>query len=496
VIISVLYIGPTHTEYAFNITTREEDIAPYLRRWGKEVGLETPSTPTCILFDEHEQFISFGYEAKQSYLSISGKEARNMFFFDYFKLLYRITLHIKSVNGKEMKALKVFTEALRFLKDDALKTIQQNTVGMKFTASDFTWVLTLPDSCDPSAKPFLREAATQAGIVTNGNEDKLVFTLESEAALAWCMKLSADGFITGTRIDLKDLRSPGKRHIVIIAEGNENINFAVHEVLEGGELKELHRCSVNDVGGQSVDRKYKEFLREIFIGVWDCYEKNYPSEVQRMMHDFSRLKEGDEDIQVICPFNLSSLACKHQNTEKFFEGVEGASWDEGLINISRNKLRLSTEGSCRTNQSWLQFQKSAFTYGIGVTDRFDELKHIKERKFTNKDGEWCGGLFIKLVEVGEHVLNKTMDFTFYPVEADQTMMNFYFYRTLKKIPKYVTEEGVEQIGCLCLNSPNTECGRSREVKLTITFNCMNMKIKSKDLTSGSESSTKFDFKWK
>uniref|UniRef100_A0A3P9PY70 Heat shock 70 kDa protein 12A-like n=1 Tax=Poecilia reticulata TaxID=8081 RepID=A0A3P9PY70_POERE len=569
--IIAIKIGPTHTEYVYNITSSEEEIDPCLRWWGKEVGLDSPTTPTCILFDEHEQFISFGYEAKQSHLSISGQEARNMFFFDCFKFLYRNNLIIKSVNGKEMKALKVFTEALRFLKDDVLKTINKNTEGMKFTASDFTWVLTVPDSCDPSAKPFMRKAATQAGIGTDGNEYNLVIAQESEAALAWCMKLPAEGFITETRISLHDLRSPEDQHIVIInvdfvlitfsVVTDENIDIAVYEVLKGKMLKELHRSSVNDLGEKSVDRKYKEFLREIFTeGVWDEYEMNYPSEVQKMMYEFSRSKEVDENIQFCCPFNLSSLACKHQDIENFFEGVEGASWDVGSIKISRNKLRSffaqSLQGithnvreifnkgfnigcillvgeyaACQVlrrhitdefidyckvlcpfrprdsvlkgavelgkHQTLLQFQKSAFTYGIGVSDRFDELKHIKERKFTNKDGEWCGGLFIKLIEVGEHVvLNKTMEFTFYPVEADQTMMNFYFYRTLKKIPKYVTEEGVEQIGCLCLNSPNTEYRRSREVKLMITFDCREMKIKAKDLTSESKSSTKFDFECK
>lgn len=70
-------------------------------------------------------------------------------------------MEIKAANGKSMKALKVFTEALRYLKDDALKTIAENTAGGKFIASDFTWVLTVPAIWDLSAKQFMREAATQ-----------------------------------------------------------------------------------------------------------------------------------------------------------------------------------------------------------------------------------------------------------------------------------------------------------------------------------------------
>lgn len=68
---------------------------------------------------------------------------------------------IKAANGKSMTAQKVFTESLRFMKDDALKTISGSTAGRKFLASDFTWVLTVPAIWDPSAKQFMRKAATE-----------------------------------------------------------------------------------------------------------------------------------------------------------------------------------------------------------------------------------------------------------------------------------------------------------------------------------------------
>ncbi|XP_008401563.1 heat shock 70 kDa protein 12A-like, partial [Poecilia reticulata] len=200
--------GTTYSGYAFSLTSREEEVDPHVKFWGEEVGLETPKTPTCILFDKYQQFVSFGYEARQTYLKNSGKESREKFFFDCFKMsLYdkKLTtdLTLKAANGREMKALKVFTEALRFLKEDALKTIQQNTEGTSFTASDFTWVLTVPAIWDHSAKQFMREAAMQAGIVTEGPENNLVFALEPEAASVFCKKLSSEGFIAENRGESK-----------------------------------------------------------------------------------------------------------------------------------------------------------------------------------------------------------------------------------------------------------------------------------------------------
>ncbi|XP_023192406.1 heat shock 70 kDa protein 12A-like, partial [Xiphophorus maculatus] len=223
-LIIAIDFGSGFSGYAFNVKPRKEGGETQIKRWSNGLGLDTPKTPTCILFDEHQQFVSFGYKAKQTYLKTSGKDGRAMFFFDCFKMsLYgkRVStdLTIKAANRREMKALKVFTEALRFLKDDALKTIQQNTEGKKFTASDFTWVLTVPAIWDHSAKQFMREAATQAGIVSEGTKHNLVFALEPEAASVHCKKLPLEGFIAENRGESKLDQSPGTRYIVVDCGG-------------------------------------------------------------------------------------------------------------------------------------------------------------------------------------------------------------------------------------------------------------------------------------
>ncbi|XP_032424290.1 heat shock 70 kDa protein 12A-like isoform X2 [Xiphophorus hellerii] len=552
--------GTEYSGYAFSITSRGDEIDPRWKVWGEEVGLETPETPNCILFDKQEKFMSFGYVAKEDYSSKKGQEARDMFFFDCFKMaLYdneiNRDLMIKAANGKSMKALKVFTEALRFLKDDALETINSNVNGRKFIPCDFTWVLTVPAICDLSAKQFMREAAMQAGIVSEGNQDKLVIALEPEAASVWCKKLPSDGFITqNTSRNTLD-QSPGTQYIVV--NFGRTIDITVHEVLEGGALKVLHKASVNDLGGQNVYRKFKQFLREIFCdGVWDKYEENYPGEVQKRMYDFRLFKKGDKDIEISCPFNLGRLAQTKKDIEKFFEGVQGASWDEGSIRISKEKLRSFFDESLQwivksldnilrrgyrigyillvggyadsqilwrhiteeyidecgvlcpfrpqeailkgavmigRNPAVVTSRKSAFTYGLAVAQRFDASKHRADKKFTNQDGEWCD-IFMKLVEINEDVgWNQTKSFSLSPTSSTQTARSFYFYRTQHKSPKYVDEEGVEKIGGFVLDSPNTERGLDREAKLNINFGFTEMKATATDIDSGSTKSIKLDF---
>uniref|UniRef100_A0A3B4YFI2 Heat shock protein family A (Hsp70) member 12A.2 n=1 Tax=Seriola lalandi dorsalis TaxID=1841481 RepID=A0A3B4YFI2_SERLL len=171
--------GTAYSGYAYTVTSKEDQIDPVLKSWGKELGLETPKTPTCILFNEEEEFLNFGYEAKTAYINMRGEEAKNHYFFEAFKMaLYGAKLNkdvtITAANGKSMNALKVFTSALSYLKENALTTISTKA-GKTFIASDFTWVLTVPAIWDPSAKQFMREAATRV----------TTFPLETVQGASW-----------------------------------------------------------------------------------------------------------------------------------------------------------------------------------------------------------------------------------------------------------------------------------------------------------------------
>uniref|UniRef100_A0A3B5R457 Uncharacterized protein n=1 Tax=Xiphophorus maculatus TaxID=8083 RepID=A0A3B5R457_XIPMA len=350
---------------------------------------------------------------------MTREEAEKHHFFEHFKTALDCddlrNQKIKAANNKSLKALKVFTEVLGYLKDDALETIKAQAKEGEFTASDFTWVLTIPAFWGHPAKRFMTDSATQAGLVTDDTKDKLMFVLESEAALTWCLKLQSDGFIKQnhsrdsqdqpagaaepdtscndpagsqeavqftvepeeTKVLLETQRDgkrylgvdcgdpagsqeavqftvepeeakvlletqrDGKRYLVVDC-GDENIHFTVDEVLEGGATKKLHNDSKDNLGGKHVDRKFKESLREIFSNeVWNVYEEKFPNEVQKMMYDFNRLKHLGEDVQISCPCNLVMLAQKKKKKEikTFFGSVEGASWDDGSIRISREKLK-------------------------------------------------------------------------------------------------------------------------------------------------------------
>ena len=66
---------------------------------------------------------------------------------------------IQAANGKHLQAKSVFAHSIKFLKDEAVKVIQQETGDDGYSVHDIQWVLTVPAIWTPRAKQFMREAA-------------------------------------------------------------------------------------------------------------------------------------------------------------------------------------------------------------------------------------------------------------------------------------------------------------------------------------------------
>ena len=66
---------------------------------------------------------------------------------------------ILAANGKHLRAKSVFAHSIKFLKDEAVKVIQQETGDDGYSVHDIQWVLTVPAIWTPRAKQFMREAA-------------------------------------------------------------------------------------------------------------------------------------------------------------------------------------------------------------------------------------------------------------------------------------------------------------------------------------------------
>lgn len=67
------------------------------------------------------------------------------------------------MNGRPLKALAVFSMALRHFRDQALREVREAVPGLAF--EDIRWVITVPAIWRQPAKQFIRAAAYKVLIV-------------------------------------------------------------------------------------------------------------------------------------------------------------------------------------------------------------------------------------------------------------------------------------------------------------------------------------------
>ncbi|XP_009893531.1 PREDICTED: heat shock 70 kDa protein 12B-like [Charadrius vociferus] len=344
VFVVAIDFGTSYSGYCFSLASGTDQIRQVY--WGREHGLKTPKTPTCILFNQKQEFRKFGYDAVMKYKSLPSSEADKWYFFQNFKMqLYNIKvtsgMKLKASNGRTLPALKVFSESLRYLKEHAMNTIQEASFQTVYDQEEITWVITVPAIWSTAARQFMRLAAKEAGLISDMISEKLIIALEPEAASLWCKQLPQEGFMAESSDKKRFEDSPGIQYIVVDCGGG-TIDITVHEIQENHYLKELHKAAGGGWGGNRVDENFTDFLKEIFDdGIWDEYVKSHPTELQHMMYNFSLQKcsTGREAVYIHCYYNLTRLAACKKDISHFFKDVKGAVWCDGMIMITYEKMK-------------------------------------------------------------------------------------------------------------------------------------------------------------
>ncbi|KAM6137172.1 LOW QUALITY PROTEIN: heat shock 70 kDa protein 12B-like [Pterocles gutturalis] len=342
VFVVAIDFGTSYSGYCFSLASGTDQIRQVY--WGTEHGLKTPKTPTCILFNQNQEFRKFGYDAVMKYKSLPSSEADNWYFFQNFKMeLYstKVTsgMELKASNGKTLPALKVFSESLRYLKEHALNTIQEASFQTVCDQEEITWVITVPAIWTAAARQFMRLAAKEAELISDMISEKLIIALEPEAASLWCKQLPVEGFMSDSSDKKKFEDSPGIQYVVVDC-GVAQLDITVHEIQEKHYLKELHQATGGGWGGNRVDENFTAFLKEIFDdGIWDEYVKSHPTELQQMMYNFGLQKcsSSREEVYIRCYYNLTRMAGK-KDISHFFSKAKGV-WHDGMIMITYEKMK-------------------------------------------------------------------------------------------------------------------------------------------------------------
>jgi hypothetical protein len=142
------------------------------------------------------------------------------------------------------------------------------------------------------------------------------------------------------------------------------------------------------------------------------------------------------------------------------------------------------------NPSVIRSRRSRLTYGFGIEMDFNpNIDPVEKRvKRADKNKVNCKDRFQILVCSGEvvRVGHKLPPLLYNPLANNQTNLKLPFYATQKINPRYTDEEGVEKIGMIEINIPDTTGGVTRQVEVTLYFGETEIQVSAKDMRTGNQ----------
>ncbi|KAK3577062.1 hypothetical protein CHS0354_003149 [Potamilus streckersoni] len=262
-IVAAIDFGTTYSGWAFSFK-HEYDADPTrisCKQWFGEQFISMKAPTTVLIKQDRKTLDSFGYDAEKKYAELASKgssEYQRWYFFRRFKMMLHGKLNIdrnmrlKDETQKFLPAQTVFSVVIRYLKEDMLKTSRDRLGSGYILPDEITWVLTVPAIWNDAAKQFMREAAVQAGI----SSENLKIALEPETASIFCRLLPVEKMVEGGGMENFQR---GSKYMVLDAGGG-TVDITVHEVMHGGQLKEIHKASGGAWGGTQVDEAFKQFI--------------------------------------------------------------------------------------------------------------------------------------------------------------------------------------------------------------------------------------------
>ena len=291
---------------------------------------------THILLDEDGDFHSFGLDASYSYMTLPSKKQKKYALFQNFKMnLYnrkdrkmkkqqnrkaKIKKLLSSFNGHlEIPAEKVFVEALKHLKKEAMKYLKKmkKIKKISFKSNDIKWILTVPAIWDETAKHQMRDWAKKAGLIAAYSQCSIV--LEPDCASLAVQhfvlnkkNIKQDTNVVGTNnptdiMDNEESKSmddtvikdnydfkKGDKYILIDVGGG-TADIACHEILTENDIygvKEIYHPSGGAFGASYIDDEFINMLGKIFSKQWmDEFKMEYANHFVELVHKFRIAKE-------------------------------------------------------------------------------------------------------------------------------------------------------------------------------------------------------------
>ncbi|XP_060574862.1 heat shock 70 kDa protein 12B-like isoform X2 [Ruditapes philippinarum] len=364
-LVGAIDFGTTYSGWAFSFLHdfQADPTKATVKQWFSSGTLVTEKAPTCLLIKSDGKTLeAFGYDAENQYRELADNEMHEKYYyFRRFKMALNKKLGenldrnmtIEDEMGKSMNALNVFAMAIDFLVGDMMKNVKDKLTSA-IGKDEVHWVLTVPAIWTDAAKQFMREAAVQAGLLTN----KLTIALEPEAASIFCRHLSVDTAISGGNISIAKM-PVGTRYMVLDAGGG-TIDITVHEVVSENSVKEIQSASGGGWGGMLVDKAFENLIIDLTgRKVYDVFKRTETEDWLDLWRDFEVKKRGvapEKTARVNMKFPLSLSNTFEKVTKgKLMDAIEASKYTKD-IQFGGDKIKISAS-----------LFKSLFEHSIGKT---------------------------------------------------------------------------------------------------------------------------------
>ncbi|XP_060574858.1 heat shock 70 kDa protein 12B-like [Ruditapes philippinarum] len=496
-LVEAIDFGTTYSGWAFSFLNDFllDPTKASVKQWYSSGTLVTEKAPTCLLIkSDGKTFEEFGYDAENQFRELAdNKMHEEFYYFIRFKMALNKKLGekldrgttIEDEMGKSMIALNVFAMAIEYLVGDMMKSVNDKLTN-PLKKDDVHWVLTVPAIWTDAAKQFMREAAVQAGLLTN----KLTIALEPEAASIFCRHLSVDTAISGGSLSIAKM-PVGTRYMVLDAGGG-TIDITVHEVVSEHSVKEIQSASGGGWGGILVDKAFENLLIDLAgPDVYDAFKRTETEDWLDLWRDFEVKKRAvapDKNARVGMRFPLSfSKTFKRITKGKLLGAIEASKYASD-IEFSGDKIKFSA----------ILF-KSMFEHSVGKT-----IKHVTSllrdeniRKI--KTILMVGGYSES--SMLQHAIKKALtgQDVVIPISASCTILIYEFqskvvfeiFATEQCNPRYTTECSL--IGKLEIDLPEPEKQPGRGIIVSMTFSGTEIIVKAVDKKTGKDSSVFINF---
>ena len=140
-------------------------------------------------------------------------------------------------------------------------------------------------------------------------------------------------------------------------------------------------------------------------------------------------------------------------------------------------------------------RKSRRTYGISTSSPFRENIDPDRLMFYDYENtKRCAGRFVMLVALNEDIeTDQTVKYTYIPEFSNQLKMLIDFCESEKMDVTYCDEPGVKRLGSITVPMTDTNGDMNRQVEVTVRFGDTEIFVHGKDLTTGADVETVFDF---